>query len=121
MRSLSCRITGKFVAGWLAGLSAAEAGNRRRRVQTLSCGILEASLKEARSLWTVIYIAPNRTAAENLKGILQQEGIMVSLRATGLTSSNGNSHVEIMVPKGEAAEAHQILSEALGRGRYGSR
>lgn len=72
-------------------------------------------------MWTVIYIAPNKHAAENLRGILQQEGIMVSLRATGLSSANGNSHVEIMVPKGEAADAHQILSEALGRGRYSGR
>lgn len=72
-------------------------------------------------MWTVIYIAPNRSAAENLMAILQQEGILVSLHATGLSSATGNSHVEIMVPKAEAAEAHQILQEALGRGRYSSR
>lgn len=72
-------------------------------------------------MWTVIYIAPNKSAAENLMAILQQEGIMVSLHVTGLSSASGNSHVEIMVPKGEAAEAHQILNEALGRGKYSNR
>lgn len=69
-------------------------------------------------MWTVIYIAPNKSAAENLKSVLQREGILVNLRATGLTSGNGNSHVELMVPAGEAADAHEILNEALGRSRF---
>lgn len=67
-------------------------------------------------MWTVIYIAPNKTAAERIKQILSNEGILVNLRATGLTSaSTGAGPVEVMVPHGEVREAHEILTEALGR------
>lgn len=69
-------------------------------------------------MWTVIYIAPNKQSAENLKEALTREGILVSLRATGLQSASGGSHFEIMVPQGEAREAHEILNETLGRTRF---
>ncbi len=67
-------------------------------------------------MWTVIYIAPNKTAAERIKQLLTNEGILVNLRATGLASAaTGAGPVEVMVPQGEAQEAHEILTDALGR------
>lgn len=69
-------------------------------------------------MWTVIYIAPNRTAAERLKQVLAAEGILVSLRVTGLATEAGTGPVEIMVPKCEAREAHEILTDALRRARF---
>lgn len=69
-------------------------------------------------MWTVIYIAPNKTAAERLKQVLTTEGILVNLRATGLASAQtGAGPVEVMVPQGEAREAHEILTDALRRAR----
>jgi len=53
-----------------------------------------------------------------LKEALSREGILVSLRATGMTSASGGAHFEIMVPQGEAREAHEILNETLGRTRF---
>jgi len=67
--------------------------------------------------WTTIYIAPNKATAENLKGILSREGILVNLRFTGLVSHSGGAHIEVMVPEGEVEEAHEILNEVLGRTR----
>jgi hypothetical protein len=69
-------------------------------------------------VWQVIYIAPNTQAAEQLKEALAQEGILVSLRTTGVSTSSGHSHVELLVPQGEAREAHEILNVALGRTRF---
>lgn len=66
-------------------------------------------------MWTVIYIAPNKQAAEELRDALSQEGILVSLRATGFQGVTGNAHVELLVPKGEAREAQEILHQTLGR------
>jgi hypothetical protein len=68
-------------------------------------------------MWQVIYIAPSKQAAEELKDALSREGILVSLRATGMSTSAGGTHVELMVPKGEAREANEILNQTLGRSR----
>lgn len=66
-------------------------------------------------MWTVIYIAPNKQAAEELRDALSQEGVLVSLRATGFQGATGSAHVELLVPKGEAREAQEILHQTLGR------
>lgn len=69
-------------------------------------------------MWTVIYIAPNKQSAETLKDALSREGILVSLRPAGLSTTSGGTHFELMVPEGEAREANEILNEALGRSRF---
>lgn len=66
-------------------------------------------------MWTVIYVAPNKQSAEELRDALSQEGILVSLRATGFQGATGNAHVELLVPKGEAREAQELLHQTLGR------
>ena len=35
-------------------------------------------------MWTVVYMAPNRTGAEMIKGILTPEGLLVMLRPAGV-------------------------------------
>lgn len=69
-------------------------------------------------MWQVIYIAPNRQTAEQLKDALSREGILVNLRTTGVSTNAGGTHVELLVPQGEAREAHEILTVTLGRTRY---
>jgi len=69
-------------------------------------------------VWTVIYVAPNKQSAETLKDALSREGILVSLRPTGLSTTSGNAHFELMVPEGEAREANEVLNAALGRSRF---
>lgn len=69
-------------------------------------------------MWTVIYVAPNKQAAEHLRDALTGEGLLVSLRTTGLGTSGGGAQVELLVPKGEAREAHEVLNQVLGRSRH---
>ncbi|HHW40878.1 MAG TPA: DUF2007 domain-containing protein [Syntrophomonadaceae bacterium] len=61
-------------------------------------------------MWTVVYIASNRTTAETLKKILNKEGLLVMLRPTGIPHFGDESTVEVLVPESEAEEAHEILS-----------
>lgn len=69
-------------------------------------------------MWTVIYIAPSKQAAETLRDALSREGILVNLRQTGFSSSSGSAHFELMVPETEAREANDLLNAALGRNRF---
>lgn len=69
-------------------------------------------------MWQVIYIAPSKHAAEQLRDALSREGILVSLRATGVSTAAGGTHFELLVPQGEALEANQVLNETLGRTRF---
>ena len=64
-------------------------------------------------MWTVVYIAPNRTVAENLRQVLTNEGLLVQLRPVGLPSAGEANSVEILVPESEVEEAHEILAETL--------
>lgn len=65
-------------------------------------------------MWTVVYIAPNRTTADMLKGVLENEGLLVMLRPIGVPHLGDSGAVEILVPESEAEEAHEILSGTLG-------
>lgn len=65
-------------------------------------------------MWTVVYIAPNRSSAEMLKEVLTNEGLLVMLRPIGVPHLGDSAAVEILVPESEAEEAHEILSTALG-------
>ena len=64
-------------------------------------------------MWTVVYIASNRTIGEMLKSVLENEGILVMLRSIGTPHFGESSSVEILVPESEVEEAHEILSEAI--------
>ena len=64
-------------------------------------------------MWTVVYIAPNRPAAEQLKAILTNEGLLVMLRSVGVPHLGDSGSVEILVPESEAEEAHEILTGVL--------
>ena len=66
-------------------------------------------------MWTVIYIAPNKDIAEKYKGILIEEGMLVQLRTIGSTHFTENTSIEILVPESEAEEAHEIVTNFMGR------
>ncbi len=69
-------------------------------------------------MWQVIYIAPNRQKAEELKEALAREGMLVNLRETSLSTHSGNVGVELLVPRTEAREAHELLNDILGRKQH---
>ena len=64
-------------------------------------------------MWTVIYVARNRTEAEMLKTVLAQEGMLVMLRGIGVPHLGNAGSVEILVPSSEAEEANEILQGNL--------
>ncbi|NLJ33435.1 MAG: DUF2007 domain-containing protein [Firmicutes bacterium] len=64
-------------------------------------------------MWTVVYIARNRIEAETLKGILDGEGVLVTLRPVGVPHFGDSGNVEILVPESEAEEAHAILNSVI--------
>lgn len=61
-------------------------------------------------MWTVVYIARNKTHAEKLKNILTEEGILAQIRAVGLSNAGEGLH-EILVPESEAEEAHGVICD----------
>ena len=63
-------------------------------------------------MWTVVYIASNRTQAEMLKNLLCNEGILANTRPAGI-SMLGDGIYEIMVLESEANEAHTILCQSV--------
>lgn len=65
-------------------------------------------------MWTVVYIAPNKSVADKMKQLLSSEGLMVNLKTVDLHEA-GRGSFEIQVPEGEAEEAQEILTEHLGR------
>ena len=66
-------------------------------------------------MWTVVYIAPNPVTAEKLRERLTREGLLVTLRAVGVSQFGESKSVEILVPEAEIEEAHELLSEIIGR------
>lgn len=64
-------------------------------------------------MWTVVYIAPNRIMAEQLKSLLEQEGILVMLRSIGVPHLGDSGTTEVLVPETEAEEASQILTYSV--------
>ncbi len=64
-------------------------------------------------MWTVVYIAPSRAIAENLKNFLTAEGMLVMLRPVGSPQGGELGAFEILVPESEAEEAHELLTGAM--------
>ena len=63
-------------------------------------------------MWTVVYIASNKTQAEMLKNLLSNEGILANARPVGI-SSLGDGVYEILVLESEADEAHAIFCQNM--------
>lgn len=65
-------------------------------------------------MWTVVYIAPNKVIAEQLKSLLENEGILVMLRSVSVPHLGDSGAVEVLVPETEAEEASLILTYSAG-------
>lgn len=65
-------------------------------------------------MWTVVYIAANRTQAETMKNKLGEEGILANIRPAGV-SMQGDGLYEVMVLESEADEANTMLCQIAVR------
>lgn len=61
-------------------------------------------------MWKVVYIANNEQLAERIKNKLSTEGFMVQLRELSKNPQR-NGQVEILVPRSEAPDVAEFLSE----------
>ncbi|MCG0239324.1 MAG: glutamate decarboxylase [Firmicutes bacterium] len=64
-------------------------------------------------MWKVIYVASNQEVAARLRDALAREGLLVNLRP--VRGTEGSGPVEILVPRAEARDAYELLTEILGR------
>ena len=61
---------------------------------------------------TVVYVVPDLPAAERLKNVLEDEGIMATVRPVG--AGKRRSYYEILVAELEAEEAQGIICRSIG-------
>lgn len=66
-------------------------------------------------MWTSIYIANNKKQADNLKGLLSNEGILANVRPVGLAAASGDGMFEIQVLESEVDEAQSIVCQGVVR------
>ncbi len=64
-------------------------------------------------MWTVVYIAPNREMAEDLKAVLSGEGILATIRPVGLQLTGDTGNYEVLVSEAEAEEALELVNTTL--------
>jgi hypothetical protein len=73
--------------------------------------VLEAPIKEAATMWTVIYLAKNKKLADKLSDLMSREGVLVKLQPVSKNTGDEDSYFEILVLESEVEEAHNILYE----------
>ena len=69
------------------------------------------SIKEAASMWTVVYLAKNKRIAEKVSELMTNEGVLVRLQPVSKNTGDEDSYFEILVLESEVEEAHNILYE----------
>ncbi|QZY56032.1 hypothetical protein [Crassaminicella profunda] len=57
-------------------------------------------------MWTVVYMAHNKADADRIQCHLMNEGFLVKLKPIGREEEGV---FEVLVPNGEAEEAHEVL------------
>lgn len=61
-------------------------------------------------MWTVVYMAQNKDVAEELKSILEEDGILVRINPIS-RKEKADDYFEVSVPESEVEEAHGIIIE----------
>ncbi|MDP4132782.1 MAG: hypothetical protein Q8882_02075 [Bacillota bacterium] len=60
-------------------------------------------------MWTVVYMAQNKEAAEALQKLLEASGVLVKVRPINKAPEGEANVYEILVPQSEVEEAHNII------------
>lgn len=70
-------------------------------------------------MWTVVYIAPSRAAAEEIKGFLERDGVLAAIRPVNVGGDadqvlfESEANYEVLVSEAEVEEAQELVSAAL--------
>lgn len=60
-------------------------------------------------MWTVIYMAQSREAADNLRILLEEAKILVKIRPVTKAAEGEANAFEILIPQTEKDEAHKVI------------
>lgn len=60
-------------------------------------------------MWTVVYMAQNRTFVQQLQKILEEGGLLVKVRPVSKDTEDGC--FEVLVPETEIEQAHEMIIE----------
>lgn len=60
-------------------------------------------------MWTVIYMAQSKEAAENIRKLLQEAKILVRIRPVTKAAEGEANAFEILIPQTEKDEAHKVI------------
>ena len=60
-------------------------------------------------MWTVIYMAQSREAADNLRALLENAGILVKIRPVTKAAEAEANAFEILIPQTEKDESHKVI------------
>lgn len=63
-------------------------------------------------MWTVVYIAKSMQIAEQIRGILEADGMLVKIRPIAKGAENAAGSCEVLVPESEVEQAHGLIIEA---------
>ena len=69
------------------------------------------TIKEATSMWTVVYLAKNKRIADKISNLITSEGVLVKLQPVNKNIGEEDSYYEVLVLESEVEEAHNILYE----------
>ncbi|NLK72675.1 MAG: glutamate decarboxylase [Clostridiales bacterium] len=61
-------------------------------------------------MWAIVYMCHSQSDAESAKRTLEKEGLLVKIRKVGKEEDKA---YEILVPKEEIEDAHEVLSETV--------
>jgi len=64
-------------------------------------------------MWAVVYIAPRRDTALELKEFLAKEGILAITRPVGYQMAGDGGNYEVLVSESEAEDALALLNAIL--------
>ena len=63
-------------------------------------------------VWTVVYIAKSMAIAEQIRELLENDGMLVKIRPISKNGDNADSSCEVLVPESEVEQAHGLIIEA---------
>ncbi len=66
-------------------------------------------------MWTSIYIANSKNQADQLKQMLDENGILSNIRPVGAAATTGVGFFEIQVLESEAEDAQTIVCQGSAR------
>lgn len=60
-------------------------------------------------MWTSVYMAQSYDKAKELRGAIENNGIIVMLKQIKLEDTSGNDCFEILVPRAEVEKALEVI------------